>query len=621
MHARRRLRGGAVFCVSFVVLCAYSVGPWLKSSAVVSHGRLLDHGEDDDSDDQCTGSFINSRAEDQCQAVKDHCDEIPFLVNYLQAFYCTAPDGRAFIYFVLLVWLTLLISLLATTADYYFVPPLEHLSFHTLKLSPEVAGITLLAFGNGAPDVFGALAGINGQDDFQVVLGALLGASIFISSVVLGAVLLVASPQASVDSKVFKRDLFTYMAVVALIAGIASDGHISIFESIGLLITYFLYVALVVALSRSEERASDDGAEPPPTGYLPANDDDSTPHLVTNALSLSDGAPKASMEADLPGLKQPLNADVVVNSESPGDDALGGSVAEHEGEDGPEMLAGLVWPTQDSETPSLQRRAWVCLLQSQVVLEGPFTILRWCSTPGPIDGYWTRARWITSVAAPTGFFQALLVDSYGPDAYSTESHYGLPIFAWALLVGLVGSAGVYVLTRGTVVADDPKALPAVYSFLALGAFASSVVWMDLIANEAVALMESLGVILEISTAVLGLTVLALGNSVGDLIADLAVARTGQARMAVATCFGSPLLNDILGLGIALTLTCAQDYPRPFRSHINRSLIIAWAFLGASLLSSLAVFHYYNYKPPRKFAYFLFVLYTGFVAVSIANELM
>ena len=84
--------------------------------------------------------------------------------------------------------------------------------------------------------------------------------------------------------------------------------------------------------------------------------------------------------------------------------------------------------------------------------------------------------------------------------------------------------------------------------------------MDLIANEAVALMESLGVILEISTAVLGLTILALGNSVGDLIADLAVARTGQARMAVATCFGSPLLNDILGLGIALTLTCAQASP-------------------------------------------------------------
>lgn len=46
-------------------------------------------------------------------------------------------------------------------------------------------------------------------------------------------------------------------------------------------------------------------------------------------------------------------------------------------------------------------------------------------------------------------------------------------------------------------------------------------------TEAVALMESLGVMLGISTAVLGLTVLALGNSIGDLIADMAVARNGQ----------------------------------------------------------------------------------------------
>ena len=50
-------------------------------------------------------------------------------------------------------------------------------------------------------------------------------------------------------------------------------------------------------------------------------------------------------------------------------------------------------------------------------------------------------------------------------------------------------------------------------------------------------------------------------------------------MAVATCFGSPLLNDILGLGIALTLTCGQRYPAPFVTRINTSLLIAWGFLG------------------------------------------
>ena len=55
-------------------------------------------------------------------------------------------------------------------------------------------------------------------------------------------------------------------------------------------------------------------------------------------------------------------------------------------------------------------------------------------------------------------------------------------------------------------------------------------------------------------AILGLTVLAIGNSVGDWVADTAVARAGHPSMGVASCFGSPLLNDVLGLGIALTVS-------------------------------------------------------------------
>lgn len=41
-----------------------------------------------------------------------------------------------------------MISLLATTADFFFVPPLEYLSSY-LKLSPDVGGITLLALVSG----------------------------------------------------------------------------------------------------------------------------------------------------------------------------------------------------------------------------------------------------------------------------------------------------------------------------------------------------------------------------------------------------------------------------------------------------------------------------------------
>ena len=57
--------------------------------------------------------------------------------------------------------------------------------------------------------------------------------------------------------------------------------------------------------------------------------------------------------------------------------------------------------------------------------------------------------------------------------------------------------------------------------------------------------------------------LAIGNSVGDWVADTAVAKAGQPGMGVASCFGSPLLNDVLGLSVALIVS---DHHMILKSH-------------------------------------------------------
>lgn len=77
--------------------------------------------------------------------------------------------------------------------------------------------------------------------------------------------------------------------------------------------------------------------------------------------------------------------------------------------------------------------------------------------------------------------------------------------------------------------DETK--PSYFPILVAFAFCMSVVWLDLIANEVVAVLEVFGVMLGVSTSVLGLTVLAWGNSVGDLVADTATAkvRMGEER--------------------------------------------------------------------------------------------
>lgn len=56
--------------------------------------------------------------------------------------------------------------------------------------------------------------------------------------------------------------------------------------------------------------------------------------------------------------------------------------------------------------------------------------------------------------------------------------------------------------------------------------------MHVAADELVVCIDALGKVAGISEEFLGATVLAWGNCVGDLMSNLAVARAGQASMAV-----------------------------------------------------------------------------------------
>jgi Ca2+/Na+ antiporter len=73
----------------------------------------------------------------------------------------TSPLPRRRWASVLALLLVMLVTFgfLLTAAERFFCPSLEFIA-DRLKLSPAVAGATLLSFGNGAPDVFTQLAAV-----------------------------------------------------------------------------------------------------------------------------------------------------------------------------------------------------------------------------------------------------------------------------------------------------------------------------------------------------------------------------------------------------------------------------------------------------------------------------
>lgn len=74
--------------------------------------------------------------------------------------------------------------------------------------------------------------------------------------------------------------------------------------------------------------------------------------------------------------------------------------------------------------------------------------------------------------------------------------------------------------------------PKYYTLLCFPGFLVSVSWIAVIAGEVVGVLKAIGVILGISDAILGLTVFAAGNSVGDWVSDYTIARLGSPVMAL-----------------------------------------------------------------------------------------
>jgi sodium/potassium/calcium exchanger 6 len=64
------------------------------------------------------------------------------------------------------------------------------------------------------------------------------------------------------------------------------------------------------------------------------------------------------------------------------------------------------------------------------------------------------------------------------------------------------------------------------------------------------LLKILGLLTGLPTTLLGLTVLAWGNSIGDFMANTSIAKKGFVEMALTGCFASPLFNILLGLGLS-----------------------------------------------------------------------
>jgi sodium/potassium/calcium exchanger 6 len=118
-----------------------------------------------------------------------------------------------------------------------------------LKLSESLAGVTLLAFGAGAPDVFASLSASEDADvqGIQLGLSVLLGSSLFILAVVTSQVIFGSQEEIKINKWFFMRDCsFLMSALLVLLYSILIRGRIDMPMSISFICLYVIYVVFVL---------------------------------------------------------------------------------------------------------------------------------------------------------------------------------------------------------------------------------------------------------------------------------------------------------------------------------------------------------------------------------------
>lgn len=139
----------------------------------------------------------------------------------------------------------------------------------------------------------------------------------------------------------------------------------------------------------------------------------------------------------------------------------------------------------------------------------------------PMSSSWNR--WLVAVQIFIGpLFTAFII-------WAKYMDQPVKVLVMMILYCLVGSLVVLAILLLSTSPDNKPKYHFLFCFLG---FIISIAWISTIAEEVVGILKAIGVILGMSEAILGLTIFAVGNSVGDLVADITVARLGYPVMAL-----------------------------------------------------------------------------------------
>ncbi|XP_068085187.1 sodium/potassium/calcium exchanger 1 [Anabrus simplex] len=124
-----------------------------------------------------------------------------------------------------------------------FCPNLEVIA-KSLNLSEATAGVTILAFGNGSPDIFTSIAGVP-RGHVELIFCEIIGGGIFITTVLVGTICI--KYPLNIVRRILMRDVFFYLLSLGWTYYTFSKHYVTIYDTGGYLVLYGVYLLAVIS--------------------------------------------------------------------------------------------------------------------------------------------------------------------------------------------------------------------------------------------------------------------------------------------------------------------------------------------------------------------------------------
>jgi len=448
---------------------------------------------------------------------------------------------------------------LALVCDHFFVPSLDVI-IDKFGISPDVAGATLMAAGGSAPELFTSIIGVFIAVS-DVGIGTIVGSAVFNVLFVIAACAFASASALQLTAWPLIRDTIFYSISLMLLVGFFVDNQIKWWEALILFLWYGVYVVFMKFNVLAETTF---------LGVFPSLKKKEEEATASTSMELNAGFKYNPYRRPLLDIMQgKVDINIVQGTElknmeggiqglkkqleagSANSDA--GDSAKDEKEKEADEKADLVKHVDEQQQQQQEEQ------QDEEYKDVVLT--------GPQGSLLSKIVWV--------FTMPLMIPMW-------------------------------------ITTPDPNN-PSRKKFFYI-TFIISILWIMVFSYLMVWWATKIGQIVGISDAVMGLTFLAAGTSVPDLITSVLVAKQGHGDMAVSSSIGSNIFDVTVGLPVPwLLYTIINQEPMKV-SSVGMGCSIGMLFIMLLLVFiSILLF---NWKMTKAMGGVMLILYAIFVVVSL-----